>query len=71
MIVHKMKVTITIEKIILDKLVQETGIKSKATAVRMAIIEYLRQRKIEKIKGIKGKLKFDKTAEEIRHYKEF
>jgi len=29
---------------------------------------YLRQRKREKIKSMKGKLKFDKTAEELRHY---
>jgi hypothetical protein len=36
--------------------------------VREAIAVYLRQKKREKIKSMKGKLKFDKTAEELRHY---
>ena len=63
-----MRSTITIEKEIMDELVHETGLKSKASAVQVAIAEYLRQRKIEKIKAMKGKLKFDKTARELRHY---
>ncbi|GAH24331.1 unnamed protein product, partial [marine sediment metagenome] len=41
---------------------------SKASAVREAINEYLRRKKIEKIKSMKGKMEFDLTAEEIRHY---
>jgi Arc/MetJ-type ribon-helix-helix transcriptional regulator len=63
-----MRSTITIEKEILDELVQETEFKSKASAVKAAISEYLKKKKIEKIKSMKGKLKFDKTAEDIRHY---
>ncbi len=63
-----MRSTITIEKEIMDELVHETGLKSKASAVKVAIAEYLRQKKIEKIKAMKGKLKFDKTARELRHY---
>lgn len=63
-----MRSTITIEKEVLDELVQETKAKSKASAVRRAIDAYLRRSKIEKIKSLKGKLEFDLTAEEIRHY---
>lgn len=63
-----MRSTITIEKEILDELVQETEFKSKASAVKAAISEYLKKKKIEKIKSMKGKLKFDKTAEDLRHY---
>lgn len=63
-----MRATITIDKEILDELVQETGKKSKVSAVREAIAEYLRMKKVEKIKSMKGKLKFDKTAKELRHY---
>jgi len=63
-----MRATVTIEKDILDELLAETKAKSKATAVKRAIADYLRRRKIEKIKGAKGKLKFDKTAEELRHF---
>ncbi|MBI3600589.1 MAG: hypothetical protein HY097_08105 [Nitrospinae bacterium] len=63
-----MRSTITIEKIVLDELVRETGLKSKSSATKAVITEYLRQKKIEKIMSLQGKLKFDKTAEEIRHY---
>jgi len=52
----------------LDELVKETKAKSKATAVKTAVREYLRRKKIEKIKSMKGKLEFDLTADEIRHY---
>jgi Arc/MetJ family transcription regulator len=63
-----MRATVTIEKDILDELVKETKAKSKATAVKTAVREYLRRKKIEKIKSMKGKLEFDLTADEIRHY---
>ena len=62
-----MRSTVTIEKERLDKLLKESKSKSKASAVRIAIDEYLKARKIEKIKSLKGKLKFDLNAEEIRH----
>jgi metal-responsive CopG/Arc/MetJ family transcriptional regulator len=63
-----MRATVTIEKDILDELIKETRAKSKATAVRQAIKEYLKRKKIERIKSMKGKLEFDLTAHEIRHY---
>ncbi len=63
-----MRATVTIEKDILDELVKETRAKSKTTAVKKAIHEYLRRKKIEKIKSMKRKLEFDLTAEELRHY---
>jgi metal-responsive CopG/Arc/MetJ family transcriptional regulator len=66
--VCSMRATVTIDKKILDELVQESGHKNKATAVREAVGLYLKQKKVDKIKLMKGKLKFDKTAEELRHY---
>lgn len=39
-----MRSTITIEKEILDELVQETEFKSKASAVKAAISEYLKKK---------------------------
>ena len=62
-----MRATVTIEKDVLDELQKETRSKNKATAVKLAIREYLRRKKIEKIKSMKGKLEFDLTADEIRH----
>ena len=63
-----MRATVTIEKDILDELLKETKAKSKTSSVKKVIGDYLRRRKIEKIKRMKGKLKFDLTAYEIRHY---
>jgi hypothetical protein len=62
-----MRATVTIEKDKLDDLMKETKSKSKASAVKIAINEYLKRKKIEKIKSMKGKLDFDMTADEIRH----
>lgn len=62
-----MRATVTIEKDKLDMLMKETKSRSKASAVKIAINEYLRKKKIEKIKSMRGKLEFDMTADEIRH----
>lgn len=62
-----MRATVTIEKEKLDLLVKETKSRSKASAVKIAIDEYLKKKKIEKIKSMKGKMQFDMTADEIRH----
>ncbi len=63
-----MRSTVTLEKAMLDELLAETHAKSKTTAVKEAISDYLRRRRMEKIKSMKGKLEFDLTAEELRHY---
>jgi hypothetical protein len=63
-----MRATVTIEKEMLDELVRETRSRNKTSAVKQAISEYLRRQKIERIKSMKGKLEFDITADEIRHY---
>ncbi|HLA50155.1 MAG: DUF2191 domain-containing protein [Nitrospirota bacterium] len=62
-----MRATVTIEKDKLDILLKETKSRSKASAVKIAIDEYLKRKKIEKIKSMKGKLEFTMTADEIRH----
>ena len=62
-----MRTTVTIEKDTMDKLMRETKAKSKASAVREAIREYLMLKKKGKIKAMKGRLDFDMTADEIRH----
>jgi metal-responsive CopG/Arc/MetJ family transcriptional regulator len=63
-----MRATVTIEKDVLDELVKATGAKSKSAAVKEVIGDYLRRRNAQKILSMKGKLFFDLTADEIRHY---
>jgi hypothetical protein len=62
-----MRTTVTIEKDAIDELMNATKARSKASAVREAVGEYLRRRKIEKIKSLKGKLQFDNGTAEDRH----
>jgi hypothetical protein len=56
------------EKDLLERLVRETKATTKASAVKQAINEYLRRRKVDKIRSLKGKLEFDLDAEVLRHY---
>jgi len=63
-----MRTTVTIEHDILEELLKETKAKSKASAVKEAINDYIRRAKLKKIKSLKGKLEFDMTADEIRHH---
>jgi hypothetical protein len=63
-----MRSTVTIEKVMLDQLLAETHAKSKATAVKEVITDYLRRRRVEKIKSMKGTLEFDVSPDELRHY---
>jgi hypothetical protein len=64
-----MRVNVSIDKDILDELLKETKARSKVSAVKIAICGYLKRKRIEKIMSMKGKLNFDLTADEIRHYK--
>jgi len=59
--------TVTIDSKRLDELVRETKARSKAYAVNAAITEYLRIKKIERIKSMLGKLEFDADFDEMRH----
>ncbi len=62
-----MRATVTIEKDKLDELLKETKSRSKTSAVKIAINEYLRRKKIDRIKSMKGRMEFTMTADEIRH----
>ena len=63
-----MRATVTIEKDVLDELVKATGARTKSAAVKIIIEDYLRKRKGQSIMSMKGKLCFELTADEIRHY---
>ena len=62
-----MRTTVTIDKETVDELLDATKAKSKAMAVREAISEYLRSRKVDRIKSLKGKLEFNRATGEDRH----
>lgn len=63
-----MRSTVTIDSQLLNELKREMGSRSKTQAVLLAIYDYLRRHKMAKIRTLKGKIHFDKTADELRHY---
>lgn len=62
-----MRTTVTLEKDIVDELLNKTKARNKALAVREAVNEYLRRRKVDEIRALKGKLEFDARTGEDRH----
>jgi len=63
-----MRTTVTLEYEVLKELLKITKARSKTSAVKEAIKDYLRRQKIKEIKAMRGRLEFDLTAEEIRRY---
>jgi Arc/MetJ family transcription regulator len=63
-----MRTTVTLDYEILDELLKKTKARSKASAVKEAVRDYLRREKIKEIKAAKGKLDFDLEAKDIRRY---
>lgn len=53
-----MRATVTVETDILNKLLLATNAKSKTKAVNIAIAEFVRCKKVEKIQSMRGKLSF-------------
>ena len=62
-----MRTTVTLDSKLIQTVQQISGAKTKAKAVLTAIQDYLRRRQTARIRNLKGKLKFDMTADEIRH----
>ncbi len=63
-----MRTTVTIDFDVLEELMKETKARSKASAVKEAVQDYLKRQKLKKIKSFKGQLEFDFEADEIRHH---
>lgn len=59
--------TLTLPQELLTELVQVTGAKTKTQAVIIAIQDEIRQRKLEQIKGMAGRMEFELEAEALRH----
>lgn len=61
------RTTITLPGDLIDELMAEVKAKSKTAVVIKAVKNEIRARKKEKIKAMVGKMKFAKSAEELRH----
>lgn len=61
-----MRTTINIDDQTLDFVMKETGAPTKTEAVRQALEDYVRRRKIEKLISLGGKVKFDVDWKTLR-----
>ena len=61
------KTTITLPKSLVVSLMSLKKTKTKTEAVREAVKEEIRRKKLEEIKEAAGKIEFTESAEELRH----
>ncbi|MBZ5565507.1 MAG: type II toxin-antitoxin system VapB family antitoxin [Acidobacteriia bacterium] len=61
-----MRTTINIDDEILNFVVKETKAPTRTAAVRQALEDYVRRKKIEKLIALKGKIKFDMDWKTLR-----
>ncbi len=61
-----MRTTLNIDDELLKFVVKETGMPNKSRAVRLALEEYVRRRKIAKLIALKGKIRFDLEWKTLR-----
>lgn len=62
------RATITLPNELLTELLTMVKAKSKTEAVIIAIKEEIRLKKLEKIKGMVGKMEFTASADDLRHH---
>ena len=61
-----MRTTLNIDDCLFDDLLNETKAKTKTEAVRMALTEYLRMKRKEKVLAMRGKLDINDGWQELR-----
>ncbi len=61
------RTTITLPTDLVESLQETLKAKNKTQAVIMAIEDEIRRKKLERIKGMAGKMEFDLEADDIRH----
>lgn len=61
-----MRTTINIDDQTLHFILKETGAPTKTEAIRQALEDYVRRRKIEKLISLGGKVKFDVDWKTLR-----
>jgi Arc/MetJ family transcription regulator len=62
---HKMKTTLFIDESLLKKAKKASGVKTKREAVGIALEEYVRRKKAEKLIDLEGKIELSFTLSEF------
>jgi Arc/MetJ family transcription regulator len=63
-----MRTTLNLDEKLIEEILKATEAKTKTDAIHLALSEWIRRRKLEKLKSLSGKIRFDlgwKEAEKI------
>jgi len=66
MLEEAMRTTLTISDDILEDLMRFSKAKTRTEAVRLALAEWVRRKRIEKLKSLRGKLPIEGNLEKLR-----
>lgn len=62
---HKMRTTLFIDESLLEEAKKESGVKTNREAVEIALEEYVRRKKTEKLIDLEGKIELSFTLSEF------
>jgi Arc/MetJ family transcription regulator len=54
-----MRTTLNLSETLIADLMKVSGVKTKTEAIHLAISEFIRQKKLAKLRGLSGKLRID------------
>ncbi len=63
--VHDMRATLNIPDDVISEVQRITGEKSKTRAIVIAMQEFIRQRKLDELSALQGKIQIDDLSEEL------
>ena len=61
-----MRTTLNVNDIVLSDVVRMTGAKSQTEAVNIALTDWVRQKKLERLRGLRGKLDWEGNLDKLR-----
>lgn len=61
-----MRTTLDLDEALLKELMEASGAKTKTEAIQQAMTELIRKKKIEKLKSLSGKIRFDLDWKEMK-----
>jgi Arc/MetJ family transcription regulator len=61
-----MRTTLNVKDSVLSDVVKMTGAKSQTEAVNKALAEWIRQKRLERLRGLRGKVKWEGDLDRLR-----
>ena len=66
-----MRTTLTIDDVVIEKLIQDTGQKQAVVAIRFALDAYLKQRQKQKVLSLRGQVQIEDNWQALRALEQY